>query len=111
MLIAVIVINGRRYEGNNVQITGNKVVIDGKTQDLPDEKHINITVEGDATSVKLDNGEITVNGRVGTLTSHNGNVNVDGDVEGNVTTTNGNVKCVAVFGDANTVNGNIKTTK
>ena len=108
-----IIINGRKYSGNSVSISGNQVIIDGKIQG-PDEKgiDINIVVNGNIESLDVDYAStLTVNGDCGSATSKNGNIECR-DILGDAETKNGNIECLgSISGDATTKNGNIKHRK
>lgn len=106
-----ITINGKSYYGNNITVVNNKVIIDGKDA-TPDAKEINIIVQGDITTLKVDNcNELCVNGIVNELETRNGSVTITGNVGGNVTSSNGSIKCGNVKGSVKTSNGSIKYLK
>jgi hypothetical protein len=105
----MITINGKTYQGNNLQITGNRVYIDGKPVDQEeDEKTINISVDGDIQTLKVDScNQIDVTGNCKSVNSTNGNIQVKGNIEGDVVNKNGNIVCRNVSGSVTTKNGNI----
>lgn len=106
----MVIINGKRFKGNNLTIKNNKVYIDGKLveDDVVEEKNITINIEGDIEKVKVDNCNlITVNGDCGSISTTNGDVKTLGNINGNVSTTNGNVRASTISGDVSTVNGDI----
>lgn len=105
---ASITINGKSYNGKNITIKNNKVLIDGVVQES-DEKTINVTVTGNVEILDVDSCDlITVNGSANSVKSANGSIKIGGDVTGNVSTTNGSVKVgKSISGNANTVNGSI----
>lgn len=105
----MITINGKTYKGNNLQISGNQVLIDGKRVDQQeDEKVINITVEGNIDTLDVDYcDKLEITGDCGSVTSKNGNIQVKGNVNGDVTNKNGNIVCRNVAGDAETKNGDV----
>lgn len=105
-------INGRSFSGQNINIVGGVVTVDGVVQEGGEftEKVLNITVEGDMQSLRTSNGSVTVNGSVGKVETTNGSVLVDQGV-GSVRTTNGNVTAETITGSVNTVNGNIRSKK
>lgn len=93
-----VTINGKTYRGNNISIDGNTVIIDGKAQDVKDEKKM----------------EVVILSNVHTITSDE-SINIKGDVTGNVTART-SVNCNNVTGDiqsgtsvnCNNVKGNAK---
>lgn len=109
--------------GSNIVIKNGKVIIDG--QDVtPDQKEINIVVEGSVENLTVSYCEqITVNENVNNLNSNSGKVNclnganvinansgnvkIIGDVKGNVTTNSGDVECEKISGNVKTLSGNI----
>lgn len=104
---AIFNINGGNFEGSNLQIKNKKIYIDGKLIEIED-KVINITVNGNIESLKVDSCDsIDIVGNVGSCDAKNGNVKITGDVLGDVETMNGNVKCNILQGNAKSMNGNI----
>lgn len=102
-----ITINGKSYRGNSVSIIGNQVIIDGVKQDMPDEKNIIISIEGNVDTLSVDAcNKITVSGTVKTLKTMSGDVKC-GDVEGDIKTMSGDVKCKSVSGKIKTMSGDI----
>ena len=104
-------INGMSFSGNNIQITNNKIYVDGKLLDgtqLEDAKIFNIVVDGPLSKLDVDNAEsIEIKGDAGTVKTTNGNVKVSGSINGDVKTVNGNVSAINIEGKVSTVNGNI----
>jgi hypothetical protein len=104
-------INGMSFTGSKVQITNNKIYIDGKLLDeshLEDAKVFNIIVDGPLSKLDVENAEsIEIKGDVGSVKTTNGNVQVSGSVNGDVKTVNGNVNAINIDGKVSTVNGNI----
>lgn len=121
-------INGRTYSGNNIQISNNRVIIDGKdvTGDHKDEKVINISVEGNIESldvgycqkisvkgdcgrVKSASGDVKITGNVtGDVSAQSGEIEIGGNVGGSVSTQTGDVKCGTVSGSVKTTTGDIR---
>lgn len=98
-----VIINGQVFSGSNLQISGNKIIIDGKDV-TPDAKVITVKVDGNVNSIDIDCCEsFTMTGDAGKIKSTNGNIDISGNVIGDVETTNGNVG-----GSVKTKNGNIK---
>lgn len=104
-------INGQSFSGQNIQITNNRIYIDGKLiedQEVVESKNIYITVDGNVSKLEVDNAEtISVTGDANTIKTTNGNVRVVGVVHGDVKTVNGNVSAINIEGKVSTVNGNI----
>lgn len=100
-----IVIDGKTFAGSNIQINGNKVIVDGVTQDGELVGDINITVNGDVESIENTNGMVSAN-NVGSVRTTNGDVTCV-DVSGDVSTTNGDVRASKIIGRVSTVNGDI----
>jgi hypothetical protein len=103
-------INGKSYSGNNVVINNNQVIIDGKnvTDEHKDSKTINIVVNGNLNTLDVDVAEtVTVNGDAGSVEVVNGNINC-GNVKGGVKTVNGDVEAGYVEGGISTVNGDVE---
>ncbi|MCP5006678.1 MAG: hypothetical protein GY941_22455 [Planctomycetes bacterium] len=103
----VSVINGKTYKGNTVQITKNKIIIDGVVQDELQDGPITIEISGNVGSVETVAGSITVQGDTDTVTTTNGDITCEA-VQGSIKTVNGDVKCGSVHGGVSTVNGDIK---
>lgn len=104
-------INGINFHGQNIQITNNKIYVDGNLLDgdqLEDSKIFNIIINGPLSKLDVDNAEsIEIRGDAGTVKTTNGNVKISGSVQGDVKTVNGNVSAINIEGKVNTVNGNI----
>ena len=104
---SIITINGRAYQGNSVSVRGNQVIIDGVKQDMPEEKNITISIEGNVNTLSVDScDKVRVTGSVGTLKTMSGDVKC-GDVDGDVKTMSGDVKCSDVAGKIKTMSGYI----
>lgn len=105
--MSVVIINGNRFEGNNITIKNNKVLIDGKDM-TPDSKEINITVEGNVDGLDVDYcNNLNVTGNVNTLRSGSGDVTCN-DVYNGVQTGSGDVECNKINGYVQTGSGNVK---
>lgn len=119
----MITINGVKYQGNNVQIINNNVIIDGKSQSLPSDKEIHIKIDTihslsvdyassiiveTATNISSTSGDIQANLIKGDAKTTSGDVNC-GDVGGNVTTVSGDVQAQKILGSVKTVSGDIST--
>jgi hypothetical protein len=105
-----IVINGKVvYAGNatSVSVVNGEVMVNGKKQDMPDVKEINIEIHRNITALAADAvGEVVVNGTVQDVKVSAGNVQC-GDVHGDVKAMSGNVTCGNVGGNVSTMTGNI----
>lgn len=124
---SIVKINNQTYTGNNIVISNNKVMIDGKDC-TPDSKSINVMVEGnidglsvgscekisvigDVNKLSSVSGDIELTGSVnGDVLSTSGDIEIGGSVEGSVRTNSGDVKCKKVSGSVSTNSGDIKKT-
>lgn len=105
----MIIINGISYSGNNITIQNGKVIVDGKNL-TPEDKEINILIEGNIDSVKVDYcNELLIKGDAGNISTVSGDVSVLGKVTGSIMTTSGDVDCTTISGNVSTVSGDIKT--
>lgn len=112
----VIVINGQRINlggSSNIDIVGDKVVVNGKETMTISDKIVNVEVHGDVGGdVVTEQGDIKVSGNVaGNAKSSQGNVDVGGYVSGDVKTSQGNITCGDVEGSVKTSMGDIKINK
>lgn len=106
----MIKINGKTYFGNNIQVSNNKVIIDGVdvTGDHKDSKEISIQVEGNIDTLSVDYAKtVLVNGNVNSLKSGSGDVECK-DVTGNLKTGSGDIECGNVGGGIETGSGDVK---
>ena len=87
-----IVINGKEYLGQHVEVKNGKIIVDNVVQEQ---------------SVITGNISVTVHGNVSHLTTVSGDVTVEGDVLYNITTTSGDVHCRDVRGGVETVSGDV----
>jgi hypothetical protein len=82
-------------------ITGGKVVINGREINLEDENwiedeyvkgSIKIEITGDVHKVDIPMGDVTVKGNVtGSVGTSQGDITIEGNVEGNVSTSMGDI--------------------
>jgi len=100
-----IVIDGREFKGRSVQINGNKVVVDGVTQDGELVGEIHVEVHGNVEALKMGSGDVKAQG-VGSIVTGSGDVSC-GNVSGSVSTASGDVVCGKVGGSVSTVSGDI----
>ena len=102
-----VIINGKTYVGNNIIVSNGKIMIDGKNI-TSDDKVINITVNGDIDSLKVDTcNKLELIGNVTNINTVSGDVDINGDVSGSIQTVSGDVKCKNVGGSINTLSGDI----
>lgn len=102
----MIKINGVIFEGNNLTIRNNQIIIDGKTQNIND-KVINIVVEGDIKTLDVGScDKIEVKGNVGVLKSMSGNIEC-GDVSDSVTSSSGDISAKSIGGNVTTSSGDV----
>lgn len=105
-------INGITIEssGSSVNIKNGKVIIDGKDV-TPDSKEISIVVTGNVESIDCDTcNEITINGDAGSVKTMSGDVNVEGTIKGNCQNMSGNITAAGkIHGNATTMSGNIRS--
>jgi len=107
----MITINGKKFKGNSISVSRNKIIIDGKDC-TPDAKEINIIVNNDISELKIDVCDtLKVKGNVGSIQTQSGDVKVEGDVTGNISTMSGDVDCYEVGGNISTMSGDIKHRK
>ncbi|AGN30188.1 hypothetical protein VPFG_00188 [Vibrio phage nt-1] len=101
-------VNGKKYQGTSVTVKNGKVIVDGRLQeDVSDCQTVTVNIEGSATLVQNENGNVTIGGEVkGDVKTTNGDIHCL-NVHGNVKTTNGDIDCYDVAGDVETVNGDI----
>ena len=108
----MIVIGNKTFTGNNITVSNNQIIIDGKdvTDSLPEQKTYNIEVTGDIQTLNVDAcNNLTVKGTVGSIKTLSGDVDC-GDVTGSVTTMSGDVECKNISGSVSTMSGKIKHT-
>lgn len=104
-------INGKTYKGNNVKIIGDKVIIDGVSQEVTlSGPTVEVIVQGNCGDITTENGTINVKGTSKEVKTHNGQVTVGGDILGSIKTHNGNVSVKgSIAGNCRTHNGNINS--
>lgn len=108
--MATISLNGKtiKVRGSDISVINGKVYSDGELVELPEQKTINITVEGDVQTLEVDTcDQVTINGNCENVEVDTGNVRITGDVHGDVTTDTGNITCGNVGGNCETSVGNI----
>ncbi len=100
-----ITIDGKSFVGSNIQINGNKVIVDGVAQDGELVGDINITVNGDVESIENTSGTVSAS-NIGSVKTVSGDVYC-ADVSGDVRTVSGDVRSGKIAGKVNTVSGDI----
>jgi hypothetical protein len=86
-----VVIDGKRFQGQNVSITASgKVIIDGVEQEGSLINDIKIDVIGDVDLIETTNGDITVQGSVDIVETVNGDVQAS-SITGKIRTVNGDI--------------------
>lgn len=98
---------------SNMVITGGKIYVEGKPlSELdaidPNEKVINITIQGDVERLEVDYCKsIQVTGNAKRVHTQCGDIEVKGNVDGDVHTNCGSITCGNVEGDCHTNLGSI----
>lgn len=103
-------INGKTYYGNNISISGNKIIIDDKDVSKEhDSKEITVHIDGNVDNVSIEYCKsISINGDVGNIKTSSGDIECN-DVKGNITTTSGDIECGNVGGNVETTSGDVKS--
>lgn len=100
------IINGMVVDGDLI-ITNGKVFVNGK-QVTTDGKIINISIEGNVETLKVDAcDKILVNGDVGSISTASGDIFLN-ECKGSIQTTSGDVECHGNSGNITTVSGDVK---
>lgn len=107
---AKVIINGIEVEGNGINITGDKLFIDGVEHPSQLGHNISITVQGDVHSIETGAGDVQCENVTGDIKSGAGDVQCM-DVGGNVTTGAGDVYASRIAGNVSTGAGDIHYTK
>lgn len=107
VVTSTITVNGQTFVGNNVSVVNGEVIVDGKKVAAPEGKVINIAVQGDIESLKVDRGSVNVTGSVGSVAVSQGDVESIGGVKGKVEIDQGNLECGDIFGDVSVNMGNV----
>lgn len=103
---AAISINGKRYQGDSIQIIRQRVTVNG-VDVTPEAKHITVEVLGNVGNLQVDHCPmVKVTGSAGMLRTMSGDIHC-GDVHGGVVTVSGDVTCGSVTGDVGTVAGDV----
>lgn len=110
MKIGQVIVNGKSYQGSNITVNNNNIIIDGETINFDKNlKKIDISVHGNIENLSVDFCDtLKVEGNVNnSLTTISGDVKIVGDVNGNISTVSGDVDCKSVKGSVKTVSGDI----
>lgn len=99
-------INGRTFTGRSIQISGDKVIVDGVEQSGSLVGPVSVQVNGDVERLESGSGSVTVQGATGSVKTASGDVRC-GDVQGSVSTMSGDVTCGKISGSAKTMSGDI----
>lgn len=91
-----VTINGVTYEGNNVSMINNRIIIDGKEVGETEKSQTQVVIEGNIRNLQTDKS-VTVNGNIDGDVGAGGSINCD-DVGGNVHA-GGSVNCDDVGGN------------
>ena len=108
--MATVSVNGKtiKVSGSNISVINGKVYSDCKLVDVPEQKTINITVEGDVQTLKVDAcDQVTINGNCGNIITETGDIMIKGDVSGNIQNDTGDIVCGNVGGYCKTNVGDI----
>jgi hypothetical protein len=110
--MGTITINGQTFTDKNINVSGNKVIIDG-IDVTPESKEINISILGSIEDLKVSScNKLTIDGSVGSISTQSGDVEVTGDITGDVKTMSGDVNCSGnIGGSVKTMSGDIKYRK
>lgn len=103
---STVTIDGRTFNGRNVTIQGDKVIVDGEEQTGSLIGPVTVVVNGNADSVETTSGTVRITGSAGRVKTMSGDVHC-GDVQGDVGTMSGDVTCAAIAGNAKTMSGDI----
>lgn len=102
-----VVIDGKSFSGRSVSIINGKVIVDGIEQPGSLIGDINVTAEGNIDKLENASGSIKAN-NVNTISTQSGNITC-GDVNGSVSTMSGDVRCNSIGGSVTTMSGDIIT--
>lgn len=101
-----VTIDGRAFTGRSINITGDKVIVDGVEQSGSLVGPIHIEIKGDVESLVTSSGSVDVSGSCGSVSTASGDV-ACGNVSGSVSTMSGDVTCPAIGGNVSTMSGDI----
>lgn len=105
-------INGQSFVGNNITVTNNEVLIDGKPVTLATKTfNLEINIHGDCEDVDNGSGKLNITGNTKNVDSGSGSVNIGGNVNGSIDTGSGSVVCGSVSGNIKTGSGSVNHRK
>lgn len=103
-------INGKVIvtSGHSVIISNGKIIIDDKDV-TPDASDIKIEVHGNLERLEVDCCEyVKIVGDTGPVKTVSGAVEITGDVNGDISTVSGAVRCKDIRGSVSTISGSIR---
>jgi hypothetical protein len=101
-----VVIDGKEFNGNNISIDGDTVIVDGVAQQGTLTGPVNVVVHGDVQILENRSGNVTAQ-NVGNIKTVSGDVDCNA-VSGSVQTVSGDVDCDEIGGSVKTVSGDVK---
>ncbi len=104
-----IVVNGKEYSGNLIEVKKDGVYVDGEQQSTSDGSlKFNISVYGDVDLIKSGAGNIHVScaDNIGSISSECGDIKC-GNVKGSIITQHGDIECANIVGNVSTELGEI----
>jgi len=101
-----VTVNGKTYEGNQILICNDSVIVDGKKTPKEITPEITINVFGDADDVFTTSGNINVRQNAGNITTSSGDIKCR-TVLGSIETNSGDVSCKKVSGSIRTSSGDV----
>ena len=103
-------IDEHSFVGDQISIIGNKVNVNGVTQDITlstkGRRPLNISVHGNVETLYTSTGNVTAETIVNAST-HSGDIKCYGVIK-NIDTTTGDIECGAVGGNIDTISGDIE---
>lgn len=100
-----VTIDEREFIGRNISMIGNRVIVDGITQEGELIGDVNIQVFGNAEYIENTSGQVNVSGNSGNIKTVSGAVTVSGDAD-DISTVSGNVAS-KICGNVKTISGDI----
>ena len=104
-------VNGTMYQSNNItvsNINGKRRVIINGNDVTPDDKQIDIRIQGDVNIVDISACDtVTISGDVKKVSTASGDIKC-GNVDGEVKTMSGDITCGSVGGNVKTMSGDVK---
>jgi hypothetical protein len=98
-------IDGKGFIGNSIQISGDKVIVDGKVQEGSLTGVVNVEVYGDVSFLENESGDVRAR-NVGSINTGSGDIKC-ADVSGSIRTGSGDVECGNVSGSVRTGSGDL----